>query len=120
MQQLGRGNERFQQIDAKFIEHQQILKEHDRILKEEVPKLVADARNDMLRSFASVVSQTKEDIKEAVSPLQKQIQPIVDGVNKTHALIVAILKYALGIFIAVVTAAAIGYFTGLLKLLGVY
>lgn len=116
MQQLGRGNERFQQIDAKFMDQQQQLNEHNRLLKEEMPKLIAESRTDMYRAFESVLTKAEEKITASVSPLQKQIQPIVDGVKKTHALIVAILKVALAILIAVLTAIAVGYITGLLKL----
>lgn len=104
LQQLGRGNDRFQRIDAELIS----VKGRLELLEHRLPEEIARMREDMLRALGSVVNKTDENVKTALDPIQKQLTPISDALKRTHTLLkwlgATMVTLAIGAITAVVIA----------------
>lgn len=111
LQQLGRGNERFQQLDSEIRE----VKGRLTVLELRLPEEIARIRADMLRAVGSVVDKTDENIKAALEPINKQLTPITELIGKTHTLLKwfggIMVTLAVGVITAVVIAFVLQWLT---------
>ena len=110
LQQLGRGNEKFQRIDAELIRLTVRVDEIER----KWPETVATLRQDMLRAMGSVIERTDENTKASIDPIQKQLEPITNALNRIHTLFKWTFATISGIIIAVLTAAVTAWFLHLI------
>lgn len=114
-QQLGRGNERFQRIDADLVAIKQRLDGHDKRFEKEIPDALASLRGDMLRAFGSAIEESKKGIELALAPIKQEMQPITEVVSKTHKMVQSIVKWFFigigSIIVAVATAYALHLFS---------
>lgn len=107
--QLSRGNERFQRMDSQLLQLETRMSLLERTLQTEVPRLVADARSDMVRSISTFSDQAKENVNTSIAPLKTQLKPITDIVEKSHKILVWGVRTLIAIGVAAGTALAVAY-----------
>lgn len=110
--QLSRGNERFQRIEMEMSEIRRKISDHDTKFAKDIPEALAQIRGDMLRAIGSTVEESKKNVETSIAPLRKQMEPIVEVVDKTHALVKwALVSLGGGVVVALVTAYVLHLFS---------
>lgn len=100
LQQLARGNERFQAHDLRMTS----LEHRVTTLEGQQTEGFARLRTDLLRAVTESAEFKKDSIESAVKPIQDDLKPIKEFVRLIHVIVrnfVRVLSWAMGIATAV-------------------
>lgn len=100
LQQLGRGNERFQAMDARILALESRLGQ----LEQTLPNVEVVLRGDMLRAIGSMHDRSQEILEAAVKPLKEDLAPVKATIDQIHNIVKWTLTSLGGVAVALVIA----------------